>query len=73
MPQSSNQLTVWVESAAANYIPQNLVLFADKFLGTQSVCLFRGRHKQMSLKVLRPDAMFIAPIAPLIPVGACAN
>lgn len=71
MPQSSNRLTAWVESAAAaNCFPQNLVLFADKLLGTQSVYLFRGRHKQISLEVLRPDAIFIVPIVPFIPCGS---
>lgn len=56
--------------AAANCFPQNLVLFADKLLGTQSLCLFRGRHKQISLEVPRPDAIFIAPRVPLIPCGS---
>lgn len=46
MPQSSNQLRAWVKSAAAaNWFSQNLVLFADKILGTESVYLFRDRHK----------------------------
>lgn len=71
MPQRSNQLTAWVESAAAaNCFLQNLVLFAGKLLGTQSVCLFRVRHKQISLEVLRPDAIFIVPIVPFIPCGS---
>lgn len=71
MFQGSNQLTAWGESAAAaNCFPQNLVLFADKLLGTQSVYLFRGRHKRISLEVLRPDAIFIDPIMPLIPCGS---
>lgn len=56
--------------AAANCFPQNLVLFADKLLGTQSLCLFRGRHKQISLEVPRPDAIFIVPRVPLIPCGS---
>lgn len=61
-PHCSDHLTVGMESAAAaNCFPQNLVLFADKLLGTQSVCLFRSRHKQISLEVLRPDAIFIFP------------
>lgn len=55
---------------AANCFPQNLVLFADKLLGTQSLCLFRGRHKQISLEVPRPDAIFIVPRVPLIPCGS---
>lgn len=71
MPRRSNQLTAWVEStAAANCFPQNLALFADKLLGTQSVYLFRGRHKKISLEVLRPDAIFIVPIVPFIPCGS---
>lgn len=71
MFQSSNQLTAWVESAAAaNCFLQNLVLYADKLLGTQSVYLFRGRHKLISLEVPRPDAIFTDPIMPLIPCGS---
>lgn len=46
------------------------MLFADKLLGTQSLCLFRGRHKQISLEVPRPDAIFIVPRVPLTPCGS---
>jgi len=46
------------------------VLFADKPPGMQSVYLFRGRHKQISLEVLRPDAIVIVPVVPFIP---CAS
>lgn len=71
MPQSSDQLTAWVEStAAANCFPQNLVLFVDKLLGTQIVYLFRGRHKQISWEVLRPATIFIVPVVPFIPRGS---
>lgn len=49
---------------------KTLCCFADKLLGRQSLCLFRGRHKQISLGVPRPDAIFIVPRVPLIPCGS---